>query len=209
MLWKYVPDPSHVVDYEPLEIDENLSYTERPVEVLAREVKMLRNREIPLVKVLWWNHRVDEATWEREDDMSPTVFSVSASSHLCLGRLRLSRTSSAVCGSFLSLGPFSTSASLQILQSHDNHGDARLDLPPLVVSLRSSRPSLHHASFAKRHHRRVRDLMLDFPGFTTGLIGVSSPLLGWIRWAWTPSRGIAKFQVRDFLLLDLGSRLET
>ncbi|KAL4032890.1 hypothetical protein IC575_005973 [Cucumis melo] len=69
MLRKYVPDPSHVVDYEPLEIDENLSYTEQPVEVLAREVKMLRNREIPLVKVLWRNHRVEEATWEREDDM--------------------------------------------------------------------------------------------------------------------------------------------
>ncbi|KAL0556819.1 hypothetical protein IC582_005336 [Cucumis melo] len=62
MLRKYVPDPSHVVDYEPLEIDENLSYTEQPVEVLAREVKMLRNREIPLVKVLWRNHRVEEAT---------------------------------------------------------------------------------------------------------------------------------------------------
>ncbi|TYK21848.1 ty3-gypsy retrotransposon protein [Cucumis melo var. makuwa] len=43
ILRKYVPDPSHVVDYEPLEIDENLSYTEQPVEVLAREVKMLRN----------------------------------------------------------------------------------------------------------------------------------------------------------------------
>ncbi|KAL0551919.1 hypothetical protein IC582_011012 [Cucumis melo] len=69
MLRKYVPDPSHVVDYDPLEIDENLSYTEQPVEVLAREVKMLRNREIPLVKVLWRNHRVEEATWEREDDM--------------------------------------------------------------------------------------------------------------------------------------------
>ncbi|KAL0534283.1 hypothetical protein IC582_028572 [Cucumis melo] len=69
MLRKYVPDPSHVVDYEPLEIDENLSYTEQPVEVLAREVKMLRNREIPLVKVLWRNHRLEEATWEREDDM--------------------------------------------------------------------------------------------------------------------------------------------
>ncbi|KAL0548920.1 hypothetical protein IC582_013397 [Cucumis melo] len=64
MLRKYVPDPSHVVDYKPLEIDENLSYTEQPVEVLAREVKMLRNREIPLVKVLWQNHRVEEATWE-------------------------------------------------------------------------------------------------------------------------------------------------
>ncbi|KAL0544078.1 hypothetical protein IC582_019189 [Cucumis melo] len=69
MLRKYVPDPSHVVDYEPLEIDENLSYTEQPVEVLAREVKTLRNKEIPLVKVLWLNHRVEEATWEREDDM--------------------------------------------------------------------------------------------------------------------------------------------
>ncbi|TYK03209.1 pol protein [Cucumis melo var. makuwa] len=69
MLRKYVPDPSHVVDYEPLEIDENLSYTEQPVEVLARQVKMLRNREIPLVKVLWRNHRMEEATWEREDDM--------------------------------------------------------------------------------------------------------------------------------------------
>ncbi|KAL0549264.1 hypothetical protein IC582_013745 [Cucumis melo] len=69
MLRKYVPDPSHVVDYESLEIDENLSYAEQPVEVLAREVKTLRNKEIPLVKVLWRNHRVEEATWEREDDM--------------------------------------------------------------------------------------------------------------------------------------------
>ncbi|KAL4020418.1 hypothetical protein IC575_019194 [Cucumis melo] len=69
MLRKYVPDPSHVVDYEPLEIDENLSYTEQPVEVLAREVKTLRNKEIPLVKVLWRNHRIEEVTWEREDDM--------------------------------------------------------------------------------------------------------------------------------------------
>ncbi|KAL0540047.1 hypothetical protein IC582_024275 [Cucumis melo] len=69
MLRKYVPDPSHVVDYEPLEIDENLSYTEQPVEMLAREVKTLRNKEIPLVKVLWRNHRIEEATWEREDDM--------------------------------------------------------------------------------------------------------------------------------------------
>ncbi|KAA0058469.1 pol protein [Cucumis melo var. makuwa] len=50
ILRKYVSDPSHIVHYEPLEIDENLSYTEQLVEVLAREVKMLRNREIPLLK---------------------------------------------------------------------------------------------------------------------------------------------------------------
>ncbi|KAA0056707.1 pol protein [Cucumis melo var. makuwa] len=76
MLRKNVPDPSHVVDYEPLEIDENLSYTEQPVEVLAKEVKMSRNREIPLVKILWRNHRVEKATWEREDDMKPPTAAV-------------------------------------------------------------------------------------------------------------------------------------
>ncbi|KAA0059783.1 pol protein [Cucumis melo var. makuwa] len=72
MLRKYVSDPSHVVDYEPLEIDENLSYTEQPVEVLAKEVKMLSSREVPLVKVLWQNHRI-------EDDMrAPPPYSPSA-----------------------------------------------------------------------------------------------------------------------------------
>ncbi|KAA0050376.1 ty3-gypsy retrotransposon protein [Cucumis melo var. makuwa] len=52
MLRRYVADPTHVVDFEPLRINENLSYEEQPVEILAREVKMLRNRGISLVKVL-------------------------------------------------------------------------------------------------------------------------------------------------------------
>ncbi|KAA0063668.1 putative disease resistance protein [Cucumis melo var. makuwa] len=69
MLRKYVADPTHVVDFEPLQIIENLSYEEQPVEILAREVKRLRNRGIALVKILWQNHRVEEATWEREEDM--------------------------------------------------------------------------------------------------------------------------------------------
>ncbi|KAA0065422.1 ty3-gypsy retrotransposon protein [Cucumis melo var. makuwa] len=47
MLRKYVSDPSHVVDYEPLEIDENLSYTEQPVEVLAREPPRLFITALP------------------------------------------------------------------------------------------------------------------------------------------------------------------
>ncbi|XP_031742867.1 uncharacterized protein LOC116404494 [Cucumis sativus] len=41
MLRKYVADPSHVVDYEPLEIDENLSYVEQLVEILTREADAL------------------------------------------------------------------------------------------------------------------------------------------------------------------------
>ncbi|KAL4020587.1 hypothetical protein IC575_019368 [Cucumis melo] len=69
MLRKYVPDPTHVVDFEPLQISENLSYEEQPVEIMAREVKKLRSREISLVKVFWRNHGVEEVTWEREEDM--------------------------------------------------------------------------------------------------------------------------------------------
>ncbi|KAL4016922.1 hypothetical protein IC575_024593 [Cucumis melo] len=69
MLRKHVPDPTHVVGFEPLQISENLSYEEQPVEILAREVKKLSSREISLVKVLWRNHGVEEATWEREEDM--------------------------------------------------------------------------------------------------------------------------------------------
>ncbi|KAL4022776.1 hypothetical protein IC575_016521 [Cucumis melo] len=70
MLRKYVADSTHVIDFEPLQIKENLSYEEQPVEILAREVKMLHNRGISLVKVLWRNHGVEEATWEREEDMT-------------------------------------------------------------------------------------------------------------------------------------------
>ncbi|KAA0053491.1 DNA/RNA polymerases superfamily protein [Cucumis melo var. makuwa] len=66
MLRRYVVDPTHVVDFEPLQINEDLSYEEQPVKILAKEVKLLRNRGISLVKVLWRNHRVEEATWERE-----------------------------------------------------------------------------------------------------------------------------------------------
>ncbi|KAA0032134.1 pol protein [Cucumis melo var. makuwa] len=69
ILRKYIADPTHVVDFEPLQINESLSYEEQSVKILAREVKMLRNRGIALVKVLWQNHRAEEVTWEREDDI--------------------------------------------------------------------------------------------------------------------------------------------
>ncbi|XP_038880478.1 uncharacterized protein LOC120072137 [Benincasa hispida] len=69
ILRKYVADPSHVVDYEPLQLNDNLSYEEKPIEILAREVKTLCCREIAFVKVLWPNHQFREATSEREDEM--------------------------------------------------------------------------------------------------------------------------------------------
>ena len=55
MLKKYVTDKSHVLEQEPNELHEHLSYKEKPVQILDRKTKTFRNKEIPLVKVLWQN----------------------------------------------------------------------------------------------------------------------------------------------------------
>ncbi|XP_060965535.1 uncharacterized protein LOC133034462 [Cannabis sativa] len=62
MLRKYTPDPSYVIEYEAIPLQGDVTYEEQPVKILARELKVLRNREIPVVKVLWKNHGEDEAT---------------------------------------------------------------------------------------------------------------------------------------------------
>ena len=69
MLRKYITDPIHVIDYKPLQLNEDLSYKEKLVKILAREVKTLRNKNIAFVKVLWRNHHSEEATWECEDEI--------------------------------------------------------------------------------------------------------------------------------------------
>ena len=52
MLRRYKSDPSHVVSSETIVLRPNLTYEEEPVEILAREVKELRNKKIPLIKLL-------------------------------------------------------------------------------------------------------------------------------------------------------------
>ena len=69
MLRKYIPDPSHVLNYEQLKIKDNLTYEEVPIQILDRKDHVLRTKTIPLVKVLWKNHTVEEVSWEREDEM--------------------------------------------------------------------------------------------------------------------------------------------
>ena len=54
---------------QPVELKEDLTYEERPIQIVDRKDQVLRNKVIPLVKVLWMNHGRDEATWERENQM--------------------------------------------------------------------------------------------------------------------------------------------
>ncbi|KAI5333602.1 hypothetical protein L3X38_023734 [Prunus dulcis] len=66
---KYMPDPSHVLEYQPVELREYLTYEEQPVQILDRKEQRLRSRSIPVVKVLWISQTVEEATWEPEAQM--------------------------------------------------------------------------------------------------------------------------------------------
>ena len=71
---------------EEIELQEDLTFKEEPVEVLDRKVKMLRTKVIPMVKVLWKYHDVREATWETEEQMRkqyPQLFNNSGMNFAC------------------------------------------------------------------------------------------------------------------------------
>ena len=69
MLKNYKPIPSQVVMWTEIPLREDLTYEDQPMMILDREVKVLHRREIPLVKLLWQYHGVEEATWELESEM--------------------------------------------------------------------------------------------------------------------------------------------
>lgn len=69
MLRGYVPDESHMLESSQMELQNNLSYKEELVVKMDQGEKELRNKTIPLVKVLWQNHKMKEATWETEESM--------------------------------------------------------------------------------------------------------------------------------------------
>ena len=51
-LRKYIPDLSHVLREQPVQLKENLTYEETPVQIVDRKEHVLRTKVIPLVKVL-------------------------------------------------------------------------------------------------------------------------------------------------------------
>ena len=62
MLRKYVSDPSHVLEAPPIELNEDLSFEVQPVGIVDQEIKELRNKVIPMVKVLWKSDTIEETT---------------------------------------------------------------------------------------------------------------------------------------------------
>ncbi|XP_070021900.1 uncharacterized protein [Nicotiana sylvestris] len=53
MLQKYHGDPSHMLDFSSVQLDEDQSYVEEPVAILDMQVRKLRSKNIASVKVQW------------------------------------------------------------------------------------------------------------------------------------------------------------
>ena len=62
-------DTEHHVPLEPLTIEQDLSFESKPVQILERSEKALRNKTLKYDKVLWSQQTEREATWELESRM--------------------------------------------------------------------------------------------------------------------------------------------
>jgi hypothetical protein len=63
---------------EELNVNEDLTYSEYPIRILETSRRITRSKVINMCKVQWSHYSEDEATWEREDELTtefPQLFS--------------------------------------------------------------------------------------------------------------------------------------
>ena len=53
MLWKYIPDPAHVVDWGQIEVDTDVTFEEGPMCIVDGRDQVLQRKTVRLVRVLW------------------------------------------------------------------------------------------------------------------------------------------------------------
>nr|GEY22349.1 putative reverse transcriptase domain-containing protein [Tanacetum cinerariifolium] len=81
-LKKCLAESDAKISLEEIKVDENLRFVEEPIEILAKDVKKLKRRRIPLVKVRWNSRQGADYTWEREDQFKtkyPHLFASTSS----------------------------------------------------------------------------------------------------------------------------------
>jgi hypothetical protein len=68
-LMKCLCVPEEQLPVEGLEVQEDLTYIEKPTQILETANRVTRRNTIRMCKSIWGHHSQEEATWEREDDM--------------------------------------------------------------------------------------------------------------------------------------------
>ncbi|KAA3465577.1 RNA-directed DNA polymerase-like protein [Gossypium australe] len=77
MLKRYLFDPSYIVSVEEIVLRLNLTFEEKPVQILDREVKVLKRNSAHLVNVLWCNHATGKPPGNRKTQFDNNI-------HICL-----------------------------------------------------------------------------------------------------------------------------
>ncbi|KAL7617344.1 hypothetical protein Lser_V15G01163 [Lactuca serriola] len=68
-LRKCITDEAVIVSLGDIQVDESLNYIEKPVVTMDRNTKVLRNKEVRMVKVQWQHRKGSEWAWEPEEEM--------------------------------------------------------------------------------------------------------------------------------------------
>lgn len=79
LLKKYLGDTKSILHFEGLGVNENISYEEFSFEILDRQVKSLRKKEVLTMKILYRIYLIEGETWEVEANMRsryPHLFSL-------------------------------------------------------------------------------------------------------------------------------------
>ncbi|XP_050919287.1 uncharacterized protein LOC127136810 [Lathyrus oleraceus] len=66
---KYILDLTHVIQFDGVQVRENLTVETLPLRIEDREVKHLRGKEIASVKVVWGGPVGGSVTWELKSRM--------------------------------------------------------------------------------------------------------------------------------------------
>jgi hypothetical protein len=75
---KIISDPFVPIRLKSIDMKPNLIYLSDPIRIVDRDVKTLRSKKIPTVKVEWSQSPDGEFTWELESEMMknyPYLFS--------------------------------------------------------------------------------------------------------------------------------------
>ncbi|XP_028054206.1 uncharacterized protein LOC114258454 [Camellia sinensis] len=63
MLRKYIIHPSHIMNWEEIQLNEDVTFEEELVVIMDRQEKNLRGKTIQLLKILWRHHGIEEFIW--------------------------------------------------------------------------------------------------------------------------------------------------
>ena len=84
MLQKYTPDPTQVMNWGKLVVNVDGTFEEGPVRIMDSLDKVLRCKTVRLVKLLWQNQGVEDATWELKYTCVPLILSYLMMNIRCL-----------------------------------------------------------------------------------------------------------------------------